>query len=250
MDRLQRWETRSEWPLAAAALLFLVSYAWPILQPDLSRGTKAACHVVDYATWSVFVIDYVARLGLAAQRARYFWRHLLDLFVVALPILRPLRLLRFVQLLRILNRSATASLRGRVAIYVVSATFLVVFCASLAVLDAERAHPQANITTFGDALWWACVTVSTVGYGDRFPVTTEGRFVAIGLMLAGVALLGVVTASLATWFIEKVREVEDDLQAATGQDIAELRAEVIRLRQALVEQHRLGAGLLSEPADP
>lgn len=250
MNRLQRWEERSEWPLAATAVIFLVTYAWPILQPDLSSGTKYACHVVDYVAWSVFVVDYVARLGLATNRARYFWRHLLDLFVVALPILRPLRLLRFVLLLRILNRSATASLRGRVAIYVVSATFLVIFCASLAVLDAERAHPQANITSFGSALWWSCVTVSTVGYGDHFPVTTEGRFVAIGLMLAGVALLGVVTASLATWFIEKVREVEDDAQAATRHDIAELRAEVVRLRQTLVDQDRLRPELVSEPADP
>lgn len=249
MDRLQRWETRSEWPLAATAFIFLITYAWPILQPHLSPGAKSACHIVDYVSWSVFVIDYLARLRLTTNRARYFWRHLLDLFVVALPILRPLRLLRFVLLLRILNRSATASLRGRVALYVVSATLLVIFCASLAVLDAERGHPHANLTTFGDSLWWACVTVTTVGYGDHFPVTAEGRFVAIGLMLAGLALLGVVTGSLASWFIEKVREVEDDAQAATRHDIAELREEVIRLRQAIVEQDRRGHSMVSRPIE-
>jgi voltage-gated potassium channel len=69
---------------------------------------------------------------------------------------------------------------------------LVLFVAALAVLQAERGHPGGNIESFGDALWWAVTTVTTVGYGDRFPVTTTGRFVAGGLMLAGIALLGVV----------------------------------------------------------
>jgi voltage-gated potassium channel len=240
MDRQQRWESRTEWPLAVTALAFLIAYAWPILQPDLSSSAKSLCHVVDYVSWSVFVVDYAARLGLAANRARYFWRHIVDLFVVALPFLRPLRLLRFALLLRVLNRTAAASLRGRVAVYVAGASVLVIFCAALAALDAERGHPHANITTFGSALWWACVTVTTVGYGDHFPVTAEGRFVAIGLMLAGVALLGVVTASMATWFIEKVREVEDDAQAATRLDLAELRDEVRRLRMALTDENRPG----------
>lgn len=78
-----------------------------------------------------------------------------------------------------------------------ASTGLVIFCAALTVLDAERGH-GGNIQTFGDALWWAIVTMSTVGYGDKFPVTTEGRFVGVGLMLAGIALLGIVTASVAS----------------------------------------------------
>ena len=241
MDRLQIWERRSEWPLGIAALTFLIAYAWPILQPDLSPGTKTVCHTLDYLTWSLFGVDYLVRLFLTDERSRWFWRHLPELLVVALPILRPLRLLRFVMLLRILNRTAMTSLRGRVAVYVGSATVLVIFCAALAVLDAERGHPRANITGFGSALWWASVTVSTVGYGDHFPVTTEGRFVAIGLMLGGVALLAVVTASLASWFIDKMREVEDDAQAATRHDIAELRAEVRRLRMALTDRQVVAA---------
>jgi voltage-gated potassium channel len=161
--------------------------------------------------------------------------HIPDLLVVALPILRPLRLLRLVVLLRILNRRATDSLRGKVAIYVAGATVIVLFCAALAVLDAERRNAHANITTFGDALWWATTTVTTVGYGDRYPVTTEGRFVAIGLMLAGIALIGVVTASFATWLIDRVREVERDAEATVVADVAALRTEIAALRQQLAE---------------
>ena len=75
--------------------------------------------------------------------------------------------------------------------------------AALGVLDAERAGPDANIVTFGDAIWWAFVTITTVGYGDYYPVTTLGRMVAVLLMAGGVAVLGVVTATLSSWIIDK-----------------------------------------------
>ena len=100
-------------------------------------------------------------------------------------------------------------------------------------IEAERGDPDANITTFGDALWWAMTTVTTVGYGDRFPVTTSGRFVAAGLMLAGIALLGIVTASLATWLIHRIRQVEEESEAATRRDVAALTSEVRALRDEI-----------------
>lgn len=147
--------------------------------------------------------------------------------------LRPLRLLRLVKLLNVLNRHAGGSLRGRVAVYVAGSTALVLFVAALAMLDAERGADGTNIATFGDALWWATTTVTTVGYGDRFPVTETGRLVAGGLMVAGIALLGIVTASFASWLIERVQQVEEQSQVATRRDVAALTAEVAALREAL-----------------
>jgi voltage-gated potassium channel len=232
-SRVQQWESRSEWPLATAAVAFLVAYAWPVLAPGLSSGWKDLCRAVVYLSWVLFALDYIARLVLAEHRARYAGRHIPDLLVIALPILRPLRLLRLVMLLRVLNRRATNSLRGRVITYVSGATALIVGSAGLAMLDAERGRAGSNINTYGDALWWAMTTISTVGYGDRYPVTGQGRFVAAGLMLAGIALLGVVTASIASWLIEKVREVDTDVQAVAQRDLAELRAEIQALRQEL-----------------
>jgi len=232
-DRVVRWEAATEWPLMIVALAFLVGYAWPILQPGLSHPAKALCHVVDLAAWLAFLLDYCARLGLARRRWHYWSRHLADLAVIALPILRPLRLLRLIMLLKALNRGATATLRGRIAVYVAGGTVLLILCGALAILDAERGHPGANITNFGDALWWATVTISTVGYGDRFPVTGEGRAVAIGLMLGGIALLGVVTASIASWLIDSVRAAETSAQAATRADIAELSQRIEDLHTLL-----------------
>jgi len=113
------------------------------------------------------------------------------------------------------------------------AASLILFVASLAVLDAERGREGADIGSFGDALWWALTTVTTVGYGDRFPVTGTGRAVAAGLMLSGIALIGVVTATFASWLIEKVQEVEDAAQTATRRDIEALAEEVAQLRRTL-----------------
>lgn len=178
---VDEWERRTEWPLAAGAVLFLLAYSWPILDVHVSPGWRTACQVSGYAIWAIFAIDYATRIGLAKRRRRYVVRHVPDLLVVALPILRPLRLLRLVMLLRMLNRGATDSLRGRVAIYVAGAAVLLIYTASLAELDAERHAPHSNITGFGDAVWWAMTTVTTVGYGDRYPVTAQGRLVAAGL---------------------------------------------------------------------
>ena len=232
-ERRLRWEARAELPLAAAALLFLLAYAWPILDPDLPTRWRATFLAVTWATWALFAADYLARLLLSQQRRAFVRHNLFDLIVVAVPVLRPLRLLRLVTLLSVLNRHAGSRLRGKVATYAVGGTVLLVFVGALAALDAERRSSEANIATFGDAVWWAMATVSTAGFGDHFPVTTTGRVVGGGLMLGGVALLGAVTAMLASWLVERVSEQAEVEQAATRRDVEVLTAEVRALREEL-----------------
>jgi voltage-gated potassium channel len=212
----RRWETATDWPLMAAAVIFLAAYAVPVLDPTLPTWLLGLCRRLTWITWGVFVVDLVVRMTLADERKRYLVRHWYDLLVVVLPLLRPLRLLRLIPLLSVLNRRAQTGLRGRIAIYVAGGASLLAFVAALAVLDVERSSPDANITGFGDAIWWAVTTMTTVGYGDHYPVTSAGRVVAFGLMLGGIALLGTVTATLASWLVESVRaekEQAEDLQA-------------------------------------
>jgi voltage-gated potassium channel len=238
-DRARRrafWERWMEWPLYAAAVLFLGAYAWPILQPTLGSSMHLLCEVLTWATWAMFAVDYAVQLYLNDRRLEYVRKHIFDLAVVVLPLLRPLRLLRLLTTLNALNRSATISLRGHVAAYVVSATSLVVFGAALAVLDAERGAKDATITTFGDALWWAFTTVTTVGYGDRYPATPEGRLVAVGLMLCGIALLGVVTATLASWLVQRVSEAQAETHVATREHIAQLERKIDELHAATLNR--------------
>lgn len=212
------------------ALAFLVAYAIPILAPDSSASVKSICHVAVWVTWSLLAFEVGIRFWRSEIKGEFFKSHWLDVLAVALPILRPLRLLRLLVLLSALQRFVGKSLRGRVAIYVGGSIVLTSFVAALAVLDAERKSSHANIQTFGDALWWVMTTLSTVGYGDHYPVTTEGRLVAVALMVVGVALLGVVTASVATWLIQQVREIEHESDAIQRHDILALRNEVRQLR--------------------
>jgi voltage-gated potassium channel len=212
----RRWERAIDWPLMVAAVVFLAAYAVPILEPDLPSWLLALCRWLSWITWGIFVVDLVVRLALADERLRYLGRHWYDLLVIVLPLLRPLRLLGLIPLLSVLNRRAQTGLRGRVAIYVAGGASLLAFVAALAVLDVERSSPDANISDFGDAIWWAVTTMTTIGYGDHYPVTSIGRVVAFGLMLGGIALLGAVTATLASWLVESVqaeKEQAEDLHA-------------------------------------
>lgn len=202
--RVEVWERRSEIPLLLLAVAFLVAYAWPIVNPGLDRDLESFFQVTTWTVWGAFAIDFIARLALAEARREYALRHWYDLALITLPLLRPIRLLRLLAFLRILNRSAAGSLAGRVATYVVGAAVMSVGLGALAILDTERNAQDANITSLGDAVWWATTTVTTVGYGDHFPVTTTGRLVAVALMLMGIALVGSITAAVAAWLISHV----------------------------------------------
>lgn len=131
------------------------------------------------------------------------------------------------------------SLRGRVATYVAGSAALLVFVGALAVLDAEQSVPEAKILTFGDALWWAVTTITTVGYGDLYPVTAVGRAVAVALMLSGIAVLGVVTASIASWLVQRVSATTETAVENAEQpvlaEITDLAAEVAALRREIAQ---------------
>ncbi|WP_433266445.1 potassium channel family protein [Actinosynnema sp. CS-041913] len=234
--RLARWERRAEWPLTALAVVFLVAYAWEVLDDRATPGLHAALEVVLWVVWLVFALDYAARFKLAANKRKFFVSHLFDLLAVVLPVVRQLRVLRLLTVLKLLNRRFAGKIRHQVGVYVAGVTALVGLCASLAVLDAERHHPDATITTFGDAVWWTLTTISTVGYGDRYPVTWEGRLVAALLMIGGIALLGVITGTIASWLVERLSGVEEQVVEAEQTTVAELRsvrAELAELRAEL-----------------
>ncbi|MFC7450634.1 potassium channel family protein [Rhodococcus daqingensis] len=232
--------------LTVASLVFLAAYAVPILVVDLPPGLRFLCDVTMIVTWVAFVLDYGDRLVRARGKWDFVRANLFELVALVLPLLRPLRL---VVVLAALSRSMAGSFRGRVGAYVVGGTGLLVFCAALAVLDAERANPEANIRGFGDALWWGMTTVTTVGYGDRYPTTSEGRLIAFGLMLGGVALLGVVTASLASWFVERVAAAQEDGSKHAADEIHRLTAEIADLNRRLAEQGTAGSAHKNAPAE-
>ena len=230
--RLRAWERETEWPLTGAAVVFLAAYTREVLA-NTQGGTKDAAELVIDAVWVLFGVDYLVRLALASSRSRWFLHHLPDLAVIALPILRPLRLLRLVTLVGIMQRSAGTALRGRITLYTVGSAALLISTSALAALDAERHEPGASIRAFGQALWWALTTITTIGYGDTTPVSTEGRCIAALLMIGGVALIGVVTATLASWIVSLVEEENAEQEAVTQAQVATLQQQVSELSERI-----------------
>lgn len=211
MTRLERYENATSGVLTALALAFLLVYGAPIIWPELPTLVRAVCETANVAIWVFFALDLLVRFTLAEHRWAYLARHPIDVLSVLLPMLRPLRVLRVFAAGHALLTRGRGLLRTGQAI-VLSAGILVVIGA-LAILDAERDVEGANITTFPDALWWAMTTVTTVGYGDLFPVSGLGRGVATSLMVVGISLLGVVTASVAAWFVNEAEEERADARA-------------------------------------
>ena len=236
-SREERWEQRVQLPLTVASIVFVAAYAWPVLDQGLARPWVLLCATAVWATWALLVVDLVVRLSLSEDRWLFLRRHPLDVAMVVLPILRPLQLLRVLFLLKSMNRVLSGSLRGRVGAYLAVSATMIVFVGAVAVLDAERGRP-GPIQTFGDAVWWAFATITTVGYGDMYPVTATGRFIAVGMMVCGIGVLGVVTASFASWLVERVEDAdeEENGKPATARDLAALHQEIHALREELRER--------------
>jgi voltage-gated potassium channel len=223
--------------LGALGVAFLGTYAWPILNPGMPAFWRATLSDIGLAIWLCFAVDYLVRLIMATDRAGFVRRNWFDLIVIMVPMVRPLRAVRGLMGLRAVARGGLSIRRRDTVVSLAVAMIAGGAVAALAMLQAERPNPGANIRTFGDSLWWAFTTMATVGYGDRYPTTAEGRLVAAALMVGGVALLGVVTAALASWFVERFgRAQRSDTELL--QALHQLRTEVAELRAELHEGAR------------
>ena len=191
---LKRFERSVEIPMLVLSVVFLVVLVLPILDTHLSRRWMDAISEADIVIWIIFAAEYVIRLVLAPYKLRFIWKNPLDLVVVAVPLLRPLRLARLARLARVgaltglVSRRSRGRLHIEIAVQVVLVAAVIVFVGAVGILDVERNAPGSNIQTFPDALWWAVTTVTTVGYGDKFPVTGQGRLIGTVVMLTGIAI--------------------------------------------------------------
>jgi voltage-gated potassium channel len=243
MPRLGRSQEAYDRFSAAVALpLTVLALAWlPILMvpivAHLPSGVATVFDAVDYFVWAAFAIEYGVKLYLTPLRWHYVTHHPVELAVIALPLLRPLRALRLLRVVNIFRAgliltNALRRLRGilthhglHYVLFVVLG--VVVVCAGLEFEFEDGTH-GSNIQNFGDALWWAIVTVTTVGYGDKFPVSAGGRGVAVVLMLVGIGLIGILTATVASFFIGQGADEEkaalqqrlDRIEGMLGQILA------------------------------
>ena len=209
----ERFSKIVDGPMTVLAIVWLPLIVVPLIV-HLGPAVSGVFSAIDYALWALFVVEYLVKLYLYPRRLVFVRSHLLDLLIVAVPFVRPLMLLRVLATFRVGALAVDGLGRAKKLLtqhnlhYVVLAATIIVFAGAATELGFERHAPGANIRNYGDALWWAVSTVSTVGYGDVYPTTAGGRGVAIVLMLVGLGLLGTVTANLASFLVARNNDSE------------------------------------------
>ncbi|HQR79653.1 MAG TPA: ion channel [Actinomycetota bacterium] len=224
--------------MVALALAFLGLYAMQVLWRSIPPTTSAIAQGLQYAIWAVFIADFAYRIVLAPRRWKYALSHPLDILTLILPMLRPLRALRIFAAARVLIERGAFVSYGRVAAAIGGTAAFIVLVGALVVLDFERAAPDSSIQTFGQAVWWGIVTITTVGYGDLSPVTGGGQAAAAMLMIVGISLIGAVTASFAAWFTQRVQGAQSDANREILDQLAEVREELATLRAQMSATER------------
>lgn len=242
--------------LALAVLQVVNSVLWVLLR-DQEEGRVLLLTSVGISLF--FIADSAYRWLRAPDRRGFLlgrrgW--LLWLGSLPVPFIALLRILWYWWAIRNLRRSDYSDMVQIVVEKRAQTTLLVAILAALVVVEAaatlilgvESKSPQANILTAGDAEWWTIVTMATVGYGDKYPVTTAGRVIAVFVMIVGVGLFGVLTSFLAQWFV-RARRTDNANPAAAPASVEDVQALLARLDtlNALLEQQ--GAAQQADAAD-
>jgi len=215
--------------LSIYVLVALVIDTFFKLNPELSRLLA----LIDDFICVVFLIDFGIRFHRAEDKLQFMkwgWIDLLSSiptfsyfrFGRALRLFRLLRILRAFRSLRdFANHVFRHRVQGAFSSVAIIAVLMVIF-SSIAILQVEDS-PESNIKTAGDALWWSYVTITTVGYGDKYPVTTEGRVIAAVLMTVGAGLVGTFTGFAASWFVEGRMEEQEEEEELEKKKVREER---------------------------
>lgn len=234
--------------IALLSILSIINMAL-VYMPWLDEQSRQVVNIFQLAITFIFLADFIYRLFSADTKSHYFFRDWgwADL-LACIPFLRIFRVFRIVRVVRLMReigpRVIIAQLlydrAGSVLYLTIFFGLLIIQTASMTVLRAENANPDANIQTPSDAIWWSYVTITTVGYGDRFPTTTWGRIVGVLLMTSGVALFGVFTSFLANLFLAPKKKPEEEQATAPPESAA---ARLAGLRQLIEEQEKTNSAL-------
>ncbi|MFC1912508.1 potassium channel family protein [Chloroflexota bacterium] len=221
---LHRIERLTELPLLILAFIMIPLLVGPLLW-KLSPSEEAVFLTLDWFIWAIFAIDLAIKLVVAPHRLAYLKRHWLEVLVVVIPFLRPLRILRVF----IFGSRAWVGTRR-----LVNVDFLLVYGIGLVIVAATvvasvEGGEGASIRSFPDAFWWAMATITTVGYGDMVPISTVGRAMGYVLMLGGIAFFSGITANLA-YFLVRGRDTRDKALHDLVAEVKGLRGEVAKLR--------------------
>jgi voltage-gated potassium channel len=226
------------------------------LIPGISTPIKGVMRIVDGLLLIIFITDFLYRFFTAESKSNYFFRRWgwADLLAsLPFPQARIFRMFRIIRVLRLLRTYGVRNMMNEVikdragsALYLTLFTVIMLIeFGGIAILYAEIDAPGASITTAPDAVWWGIVTITTVGYGDYYPVTESGRLIAIVIMVVGLSLFGVLTGFLATVFVP-----DDDPsdEAQTLPESGSTTAQLSEVRRLLAEQEKLSVAIRAQLA--
>jgi voltage-gated potassium channel len=244
-DLVDRIERVMKYPMTLLGIAWLV-IAFVVVTTDVTSSASIALVGTLFALWAILLAEYLVRLVITPDRRGYLKRRWVEPATVVVP---PFQGWHFVGIekMTLLVREAQlrveAVLRHHSLFRVLIAAAATLFLGAWLVMLFEQNAKGSNIHSYPDALWWAIVTVTTVGYGDRFPTTEGGRAVAVVLMLLGISLIGVLTATIASVFVKEHTDANKEEYQKGHADLGQ-QLSVISERLADVER-RLGA----TPAD-
>jgi len=196
-----KWETISNVPMAVLGLIYLAAYSFQVVNRE-NDTLVGQLEVLSLIILIVFAADVIFRFLLSKDSIKFIRSNWLEILSLALPFLRVLRVFRFVIAIRGMKGFFQSRMNATGA-YVLLLVPLTWFTGAVAVLDAESTNPNALITNLRDALWWSLSTITTVGYGDRYPTTLEGELVAGVLMITGIALFSAGAGIFASWILSE-----------------------------------------------
>lgn len=198
------WESKSNIPMAVLGVIYLAAYSIQVVNSSNTQ-LVGQLEVASQIIWGIFVLDVIFRLIGSESIPKFLKSSWLEILALAIPFMRILRVFRVILALRgikgfVKNR---ASAMGTYILMLVPLTW---FSGGIAVLDAESTNPEASITNLREALWWSLATITTVGYGDKYPTTLEGQLVAAVLMLTGIALFSAGAGIFASWIMGEKKQ--------------------------------------------
>ncbi|ENM5732112.1 potassium channel family protein [Vibrio mimicus] len=197
---LEKVENTTETPM----LILSVIYVVVALLPDIAVLSPEDLEFLDgllWIVWGIFATELLVKIFVSPKPLQYMVQNWPDVLIVAMPFLRPLRFLRILLVLPKAWRQTRSVLRQKTFSFIGLTSLSTVLLSAAFVYLVEKGTPSP-INSYSDALWWAMSTITTVGYGDMYPVTGFGRGVAVFLMLTGITLFGLLTASVASFFVE------------------------------------------------
>ena len=236
-DLVDGIEQVTKYPMAVLGIAWMV-VAIVILTTDVNGSASILLVGILFALWTIVLVEYLVRLVVTPDRLGYLKRRWVEPATVLVPPLQGWHFVGIEKMSLLFHEGelrVEAILKHHSLFRVLIAAAATLFLGAWLVLLFEENAKGSNIHDYADALWWAIVTVTTVGYGDRFPATGGGRTVAVILMLVGIGLIGVLTATVASVFIKEHTDANKEALKQGHADLGE-QLSVISDRLADVER--------------